>query len=118
MIHVDWDELQLADIERARVERRIAGISIGPKDVFTVRRVIHGYQAILSKSLQGCGTELRVHGNDLVRVLECVRALARAGAGGAADASRWSAGANDRDAGAHRGAATQGRRASTLIPPE
>src|SRR5690606_36008727 len=77
-------------IERARVERRIAGISVGPKDVLTVRRVIHGYQAILSKPLHGCGTELRVHGHDLVRVIECVRALAMAGSG-AAGASRRSA---------------------------
>lgn len=87
MIHVDWDDMELAHVERARVERRIAGIPIGPKDVLSVRRAIGGYQAILSKSLHGCGTELRVHGDDLVRVIECVRALATTG-GSPADAIR------------------------------
>lgn len=70
MIHVDWDDLQLTDDERARAEQRIERMAVGPRDVFTVRRVVHGYQAIFSKSVRGCGTELRFHGSNLMRVLD------------------------------------------------
>ncbi len=109
MIHVDWDELQLTAAERARIEARVADLPVGPHDVFTMRRVIHGYQAILSRPSRSCGTELRVHGSDLVLMLDCVRELASAAA--TDDASRRS----DRTE-AQRGTSTSGASASPAEP--
>lgn len=100
MIHVNWDDLQLTAAERARIEARVADLRVGPRDVFTMRRVILGYQAILSRPSRSCGTELRVHGSDLVLVLDCVRELAT---GATDDASRRSDCAE-----AQRGTSTSG----------
>lgn len=70
MIHIDWDDLQITDEQRARAEQRIERTAIGPHDVFTVRRVVHGYQVVFAQASQACGTELRFHGDDLLEVLD------------------------------------------------
>lgn len=76
MIHIDWDDLQLTDAELTRAVESIREIPVGPRDVLTVRRVIHGYQVVFSRPSRGYGTELRIHGSDLTRVLERARELA------------------------------------------
>lgn len=80
MIHIDWDDLQLPRELRATVEERIARLSVAPHETFTVRRVVHGYQAIYSTPSHVCATELRLHGSDLVlvvdRALELIRFVA------------------------------------------